>query len=209
MNRMPLSLVGLNSCQPEHVLCQFRLLEWLSSVLRTDFTISHGRFSRRADVAIKYQVGPSVSRDYNSPMWPVCSANALVEAVLLEFELLICDKSSGRHTNVLDMANSVSFRKACVMHSATVPENKVTRLHVDLDHLAASVFKPFEVCGVEQKKVHILQLWGWRILMRIEFARGGKEFVEELGGSFHQHQAAILWSVRCVVQETLNSLHPV
>ena len=36
----------------------------------------------------------------------------------------------------------------------------------------------------------------------------GKELVEKCGGSAHQHQTAVFGTIRCIVEKTLNGLHP-
>lgn len=120
-------------------------------------------------------------------MRPVGSPNPFVEAVLLELELILSDEFLWCHADVLNVANLVPFRKASIMHGATVPEHKVTRLHVDFDHLAAPVLKPLKITGAEKEQVHILHLWRWGILMGIEFPRSGEELFKELGRTLHQH----------------------
>jgi hypothetical protein len=93
------------------------------------------------------------------------------------------------------------------MHRSAIPKNKVARLHVHLDHFAASILKPLEVFRIEEEQIHVLQLW-WRCIFVVAcFTLLGEEFVKQIGGSLHQHQATIFRSIGCEIQQPLHGLH--
>lgn len=142
-------------------------------------------------------------------MWPVGGAHIVLKAVLLSLEGVRLGKLARRHADVLHVADLLALGELGVVHGARVPEHKVSRLHVDLDELAAALLEPLHVLLAKEEEVHELELRRRGVLVVEAFALLREELVKELGGALHQHQAAILGAVGCVVKETLHGLHSV
>lgn len=111
--------------------------------------------------------------------------NTLCETLLLQLKLVLLYELSWRHTDILYVSDRVSLWQACIMHRATIPEDEVARLHIDLDHFAAAIFEPLQVVGVEQEEIAVFQFGRWCVLVCVEFAGRGEKLVEELGRAFH------------------------
>jgi hypothetical protein len=94
------------------------------------------------------------------------------------------------------MANLVALGQASIVHSARIPEDKVARLHVYLDHLTPTLFEPLEVLFVKEEEVHVLELGWWGILMVVRVTLRSEELVKEFGGALHEHEAAVAGTIR-------------
>ncbi|KAI3478210.1 hypothetical protein L1887_59883 [Cichorium endivia] len=184
-------LVALDASKSEDLVRQLGLLERLAAVLGADLAVTHGFVLGRADVAVR----------------PVGGADPVLEALLLGLESLVVGESPGCHADVLDVADLVALGEARIVHGARVPEDKVTGLHVALDHLAAALLEPLDVLLAEKEEVHVLELGRGGVFVVGRVTLVGKELVEELGGAAHEHEAAVVGTVGGIVEQTLHSLH--
>jgi hypothetical protein len=98
--------VGLDTCQLQDLICDYWLLERFTSVVLVDFPITHWR-TCRVDVAVR----------------PVSSTLVGVEKFGLVSKVFLVGKSRWCHTNVLYVANQITFWKQGPMHGPAVPEN--------------------------------------------------------------------------------------
>ena len=135
------------------------------------------------------------------------SALPCLEQLGLQVHVFLLRELPGSHADVLHMSDEVSLGEACVVHGTRVPQDKVTRLKVDLDHLAAALLEPLDVFLLEDEEIaEVLLLWGL-VLVVVLLASLLEELVEELARALHDDEAAVLGSVGLVVQETLDTLH--
>jgi len=78
------------------------------------------------------------------------------------------------------MSDEISLREACVVHGTGVPEDQITRLKVDFDHLAAALLEPLHIFLLEDEQITEVLLLRRLILVVVLLAGLGKELVEEL-----------------------------
>lgn len=145
--------------------------------------------------------------EFRLPVRPVCGSLPCPEELSLQVQVLLLCELRGSHADVLHVSDEVSLREACVVHGTGVPKDKVTGVHVDLDHLAAALLEPLDVLLLEDEEVtEVLLLWGL-VLVVVLLAGLLEELVEELAGALHDDEATVIGAVGLVVQETLNTLH--
>ena len=120
-------------------------------------------------------------------MWPMRRAHIVLKANLLKFKRLLRRKSPWRHTDILHVSDLIPLRQASIVHSPRIPEDKVPRVHIDLDKLASPVLEPLEVFLVEQKEIHIFELGRRCVLVVIGLALLREELVKEFRRAFHEH----------------------
>lgn len=133
--------------------------------------------------------------DSYTPVRPVGSSHVILETVLLQLQGFLGRKSLRRHTDILDVTDLVTFGQTGIMHGPRIPEDQVTRVHINLDELAAAVLEPLEIPLVEKEQVHVLHLRWRSILVVVGVTVLSEEFIEEFGRAFHEHETAIFGTI--------------
>ena len=85
---------------------------------------------------------------------PVAVAVLLLEQLLLADQILLSGCRDGKHADVDNESVSVLLGRGVVVRGTAVPQNKVTRLSVDLDPFVASVSQPLKTGLLEE--VHLV-----------------------------------------------------
>jgi hypothetical protein len=203
----PLFIIRLDTCQSKYLIRHFRLLKRLCAVFWADFAIPHRLLLSDADVA-----GDDISNEQPTannylPMRPMSCSHEIRKTVGFGLESFLCGEFAGSHAHVLQMPDLVTLGQSSVMHSSRIPEHKVTRVHVNLEHFTASIFKPLDVLLAEEEQVHVLDLRRRSILVVSRLALVSEELIEELRRTPHEHETTVVRTVGGKVQQALDGLH--
>ena len=163
--------IRLHTRQLKQLISQLRLLKRLRPLPRINPPIHLG-LPLRMDIDMR----------------PMCSRLPLLEDLLLLLKVLPGGHGCRCVARVDDGADVVCLGVHSVVHLARIPQDEITGLGADFDHLAALVFVPLHVGVLEGVEVVVEGREGAfgsvrRVLL--------EEFVEELGGAFHYDESAV------------------
>lgn len=136
-------------------------------------------------------------------------SDEVLETELLGLERLLCGESAWCHANVLYVPDLITLWELGVVHGTRVPEHEISGVHVDLDQLASSIFKPLDVFLAENEEVHVFDLWWRRIFVVSLLPLMSEKLVEQLRRALHEEKATIIWAIGRKIKKTLYSLHAI
>jgi len=173
--------VSLYSSKPEHLISDDRLFKGLRPILGANLSIAHGLVLGRTNIAggrLVIMIVKMLHKRGFLPMRPMGGPGKCLETLRLRLQSLLLGKLPRCHTDILHMSDLVSFRQTSIVHGTRIPKHEVAGIHVDLDELATSLFKPLDVLLAKEEQIHVLHFRGRCIFVVCGLTFVLKKFVE-------------------------------